>query len=175
MKLFSATFLPAVSIVVLSCLLTGQSGTAAEKVSARMAPAEAKAPVRATSVVSNQIPVVEIPESVFVADFNDLKARDPFFPNAQYVSLQRNKRPDPVLVSKPVADDTVLRGLRITGLGGVGDKRWAMINGVTVYLGEAAPIQTGGKLVTVEFVEMSDRSVTVGIKNTTTRREIKLD
>lgn len=175
MKLCRAQSLPFVSIAVLSCLLTGQSVTAAEKVSARTVPAEARAAVRPTSVVSNQIPVVEVPESVFVADFNDLKARDPFFPNAQYVSQQRNKRPDPVSVPKPVSDDSILRGLRITGLGGVGDKRWAMINGVTIYLGEAASIQTGGKLIQVEFVEMSAESVTVGIKDTVTRREIKLD
>lgn len=175
MNMFRTQSWPVVSIAVLSCLLTGQSVTAAEKVSARTVSAEATTAVRPTSVISNQIPVVEIPESVFVADFKDLKARDPFFPNAQYVSLQRNQRPDPVQVDRPVADDTVLRGLRITGLGGVGDKRWAMINGVTIYLGEAAPIRTGGKVVQVEFVEVSDQSVTVGIKNTATRREIKLD
>jgi hypothetical protein len=175
MKLFRAPSLPAVSIAVLSCLLTGQSVPAAEKVSARTVQAEATAPGRSTSVVSNQIPVIEIPESVFVVDFNDLQARDPFFPNAEYVSRQRNKRPEPAPAAQPASDDSVLRGLRITGLGGVGDKRWAMINGVTIYLGEAAPILTGGKVIQVEFVEISDQSVTVGIKDTATRREIKLD
>jgi hypothetical protein len=175
MRSSRALFLPVVSIAVLSCLLPVQSLTAAEKVSARTVPAEARTAVRSASVVSNQIPVVEIPESVFVADFNDLRARDPFFPNAQYVSQQRNKRPDPIPVPKPVSDDSILRGLRITGLGGVGDKRWAMINGVTIYLGEAAPIQIGGRPIQVEFVEMSDQSVTVGIKGTATRREIKLN
>jgi hypothetical protein len=175
MRSSRALFLPVVSIAVLSCLLPGQSVTAAEKVAARTVSAEASPVVRSASVVSNQVPVVEIPESVFVADFNDLRARDPFFPNAQYVSQQRQKQEEkkPLVVAAP--DDSLLRGLRITGLGGVGDKRWAMINGVTIYLGEAAPIQIGGRPIQVEFVEMSDQSVTVGIKGTATRREIKLN
>lgn len=175
MKSSRAQFLPVVSIAVLSCLLPSQSATAAEKVSARTVPAEARTGARSASVVSNQIPVVEIPESVFVADFNDLRARDPFFPNAQYVSQQRHKREEKKSHVATAPDDSLLRGLRITGLGGVGDKRWAMINGITIYLGEAAPIQSGGRLIHVEFVEMSDKSVTLGIKDTATRREIKLD
>lgn len=167
-----------VSLAVSVCLLSSQQTNAAEKVSARTLPSAGKAeqaPRRSTSIVSNQIPVIEIPPSVFVANFQDASAADPFFPNAQYIKSSR-KRSEPVLQAKSgSADDAPLKALKVTGVGGVGDKRWAMLNGVTIYVGESASFQVNGKSEKIECVEISDTAVTVGIKGTETRREIKLN
>lgn len=170
-----------VSLAVSVCLFSSQQASAAEKVSARTLPSAGKAeqveksPGRSTSIISNQIPLIEIPPSVFVANFQDASAADPFFPNAQYIKNSR-KRSEPVIQAKPgSADDAPLKALKVTGVGGVGDKRWAMLNGVTIYVGESASFQVNGKSEKIECVEISDTAVTVGIKGTETRREIKLN
>lgn len=165
-----------VPLAVSMCLFSSQPAAAAEKASARTLPQESEKPAtRATSIISNQIPVIEIPESVFVANFQDTSSADPFFPNAQYIKNGR-KKPDPVITTKPgMADDAALKVLKVTGVGGVGDKRWAMLNGVTIYVGESATFQVNGKSEKIECLEISESAVTVGIKGTETRREIKLN
>ncbi len=164
-----------VSVVVSACLFPSQS-VAAEKVSARSVQQPVERPsTRSASIISNQIPIIAVPESVFVANYLDSSADDPFFPGAQYIKNSR-KRPDPVIAVKPgLADDAPLKALKVTGVGGVGEKRWAMLNGVTIYVGESASFQVNGKPEKIECVEISDTSVVVGIKGTQTRREIKLN
>ena len=167
-----------VSLAVSVCLHSSQQAGAAEKVSARTLPSAGKTEQtlnRSTSIISNQIPVIDIPPSVFVANFQDASAADPFFPNAQYIKNSR-KRSEPVIQAKSgSADDAPLKALKVTGVGGVGDKRWAMLNGVTVYVGESATFQVNGKSEKIECVEISNTAVTVGIKGTETRREIRLN
>ncbi len=176
MKAISLHPLSIVSLVAAACLFMGQASSGAEKVSARTLPEETpKASPRSTSIISNDIPVIEVPPSLFVANFQDSSATDPFFPNAQYIKNSR-KRPDPVIAVKPgLTDDAALKALKVTGVGGVGDKRWAMLNGVTIYVGESATFQVNGKSEKIECLEISATAVTVGVKGTETRREIKLD
>jgi hypothetical protein len=50
-----------------------------------------------------------------------------------------------------------------------------MLNGVTIYVGESATFQMNNKAEKIECLEISTTSITVGIKGTETRREIKLD
>ncbi len=165
-----------VSLVAAACHLSSHAAVAAEKVSARtVTPPAPKAPARSTSIISNEIPVIEVPPSQFFANFQDASGTDPFFPNAQYIKNSR-KRPDPVIPVKPgLADDAPLKALKVTGVGGIGDKRWAMLNGVTVYVGENATFQVNGRAEKIECLEISENAVTVGIKGTETRREIKLN
>jgi len=165
-----------VSLVVAACHFSSHPASAAEKVSARtVKPPAVEAPTRSTSIISNEIPVIEVPPSQFSANFQDASGTDPFFPNAQYIKNSR-KRPDPVIAVKPGhADDAPLKALKVTGVGGVGDKRWAMLNGVTIYVGENATFQVNGKPEKIECLEISASAVIVGIKGTETRREIKLN
>ena len=117
--------------------------------------------------------MIAIPQSEFTG-FNPGKGvTDPFFPGARYLLAQR-RTPEPVATA-PVLDDTPLKALKITGVGGVGEKRWAMVNGVTLYMGEHATIQVNGKGVAVQCVEFTDQAVVLGNKGTSIRREIKLD
>jgi len=167
--------LASVSLAFSTCLFSGQSA-AAEKASARTIPPEsAKASTRSTSVISNQIPVIDIPESVFVANLKDAAAADPFFPSADYVKNSRKKFEPAIQAPLGSTDDAPLKALKVTGVGGVGDKRWAMLNGVTIYMGESATFQVNGKSEKIECLEISETAVTVGIKGTETRREIKLN
>lgn len=170
MNSFLTKFSPVLSSVVLACLFFVQQTAAAEKVAARTVPAKT---TRSTSVVSNEIPVINIPQSTFVADFSDRKGRDPFYPTATYINNIRPKVATPV--EKPDDGNEILKGLRVTGSGGVEGRRWAMINGLTLHVGEAATIPVGGKAYKVECIELSDKSVTVGIKGSNARRELKLD
>jgi hypothetical protein len=165
-----------VSLVAAACLFSGHPTVAAEKVSARtVTPTVPKASTRSTSIISNDIPVIEVPPSLFVANFQDSSGTDPFFPNAQYIRNSR-KRAEPVITAKPgPGDDAPLKALKVTGVGGIGDKRWAMLNGVTIYVGENATFQVNGKAEKIECLEISNTAVTVGIKGTETRREIKLN
>lgn len=164
-------FSPVLSSVLAACLLSVQPAAAAEKVAARTVPAKT---TRSTSVVSNEIPVIEIPQSTFVADFSDRKSRDPFYPSATYINNIRPKVFTPI--GKPPDDgNEVLKGLRVTGSGGVEGRRWAMINGMTIHVGEAATVPVGGKAYKVECIELSDKSVTVGIKGSNARRELKFE
>lgn len=158
------------SLAVSLCLISDHSSKAAEKVSARTLP---KAAPRSTSILSNDIPVVEIPASVFVADFNDRSARDPFYPDASYI--HREKESEKKEVPSPVLDNSILKSAKLNGLGGIGDKRWAMINNVTLYLGEEVKLQIGGKLLPIECVSIGEKSVTIGIKGTSIRRQINLE
>jgi len=158
------------SLVAGWCLLSSQPVAGAEKASARTVPK--KAP-RSTSIVTSDIPVVEIPQSTFVPDIRNRQARDPFFPNAQYAKKPTEPvAPTPV---KPLVDDGTLSSLKLTGVGGVGEKRWAMVNGTTLYLGEHARFQIGGRPLEIECVEMDEKTVTVGIKGTNIRRALRLD
>jgi len=165
-----------VSLVVAACHFSSHGAAAAEKVSARtVTPAALEAPTRSTSIISNEIPVIEVPPSQFSANFQDTSGTDPFFPNAQYIKNSR-KRPDPVITMKPGhADDAPLKALKLTGVGGISGKRWAMLNGVTIYVGENATFLVNGKAEKIECLEISESAVTVGIKGTETRREIKLN
>jgi hypothetical protein len=168
MRSYRPTLRVQLSFLLLVCLFSRQVAHSAEKVSARTLPT-----TRSASIISNDIPVIQVPESVFVIDFKDRNARDPFFPNASYTRSSKNKdpRPDP----KPLYDDGSLASLKLNGMGGVGDKRWAMVNGVTLYLGETAKIEIGGKSLPIECVELDAKSATIGIKGTQTRKQLKLD
>lgn len=173
MRTFSTPLLLGVSLAASVCLLSGQPVKAAEKASARTVTVKA-APTRSTSVISNEIPVVDIPSSVFVANYSDRSGRDPFFPGADYFRKGETRQRPSINAPLAAPDDAVLKTLKINGSGGVGDKRWVMVNGVTVYLGEHATFQVNGKPVKIQCFEISDKAITVGIKDTATRREIKL-
>jgi hypothetical protein len=165
-----ASLLPVLTLSVLPCLLSSQSAAAADKVSARTVETPS---TRTTSIASSEIPEIEIPKSTFVADFNDRTARDPFFPNAAYV---KPKQVAPVTPDTKVSGgETSLDTLKLTGMGGVGDKRWAMINGITHYLGESSKIRINGRVVSIEILEMDETSTTVGVVGTSSRRQMKLD
>ena len=170
MKSPSAKLVAAVSSVLLACLVFGQPAMAAEKVAARTLPTT---PSRSTSVISNEIPVIDIPQSAFVVDFGDRKSRDPFYPNATYINNSRPKLT--ATMAKPDDGNEILKALRVTGSGGVEGRRWVMINGVTVHVGEAATVPVAGKAYKIECLEMADKSVTLGLKSANARREIKLE
>lgn len=171
MKLLYKTWLASVSLSFALCLVSDQNAKSAEKVSARTLP---NTTPRSGSIISNDIPEIEIPPSVFIADYTDLQARDPFFPNATYVKRPQKVNETHVPEPTPV-DDSVLKPLKLTGMGGIGDKRWAMINNVTLYLGEDAKFNVGGKAITVECLKLDDKSVTIGIKGKPIRRQINLE
>lgn len=160
-----------VSLSVLLCLYSDHTAWAAEKVSARTLP---QTGTRSTSIISNDIPEIQIPSSVFVADYSDKAARDPFFPDASYLKRSEVIDKPQKAMSKPV-DDSIFKVLKVNGLGGVGDRRWAMVNHVTIYLGENAKFTVGGKSVVVECVEMGDKSVVLGIKGTSNRHQFNVE
>ncbi|MBI1176438.1 hypothetical protein GC207_03260 [bacterium] len=171
MKSSYQSWLASVSLSLLTCLVSDHSAAGAETVSARTLP---NTTPRSGSIISNQIPEIEIPSSVFVSDFSNPSARDPFFPNAIYT--QSKKKIDDAPQPTPTQlDDGVLKSLKLTGMGGVGDRRWAMINNVTIYLGEDAKFNVGGKLLTVECLKLDEKSVTIGVKGKPIRRQIDLE
>jgi len=147
-------------VTILSNL--GSVATAAEKVSARTV---AHSGSRSSSIVSNKVAEVVVPESVFV-DAADRK--DPFFPDAEY---RKQSKPAP---PKQFGGDAILNQLKLTGFGGIGDKRWAMINGISIYLNESSKIVVNGKPHKIVCLEMQENSVTVGFENGSARRELKL-
>ena len=156
------------SFSMFACFISATPSDAAETVSARSLP-EKVAP-RSTSIVSNTVATVNIPESVFI-DRPPPQGKDPFFPDAHYRKLSKN---DPI-ATPGQNGDALLATLKLTGFGGVGNKRWAMINGVAIYEGESSPVRIGGNLHQVACLEMKDQSVLVGIKDNPARRELKLD
>jgi len=156
-----------VSMSIFACLASAPRATAAEKVSARSLPEVAP---RSTSIVSNTVAVVEVPLSIFV-DRPHPEGRDPFFPDASY-----RKRSEKEPNQTPVQNgDIILAKLKLTGFGGIGKKRWAMIDGVSIYEGEMSNVRVGGNLHKIVCLEMRDQSVLVGIKDNPARRELKLD
>ena len=156
-KVFGYTLLIAV------CVGWITAATAAEKVSARTV---THTGARSGSILSNKVQKVDIPLSVF-EDAQERK--DPFFPNAEY-RLNTAKKSENI--SGGMA---FLKQLKLTGFGGIGNKRWAMINGVSIYQNESAKIGVGGQFRNITCLEMKDNSVTIGIKGGTARHELKLD
>lgn len=152
-----------VSVFLLVCVGARFQVTAADKVAARTV---MHTGAHNSSIVSNKVSKVKIPPSVF----NDAPERkDPFFPNAKY--RESDERPT------TVADGggAILNRLKLTGFGGIGNKRWAMINGVSIYEGESSKIRVGSALYEVVCLEMKEQSVTVGLKDDLARRELELD
>ena len=152
------------------CVYSGHSAHSAEVVSAR---AIEQSATRSASIVTSEVPIVQVPQSEFLVDFNDHNGRDPFFPNAKYV--KPTVAAPPKQESRPVTDDSSLSSLKLSGMGGVGEDRWAMINGTTIYLGEPARVQVNGKVLQLECVQMDEKSVTIGIVGTSIRRQLNLD
>ena len=142
------------------------SGSAQEKVAARTATQNGGD--RSGSILSNRVEHVDIPTSVFE---DTVDRRDPFFPDASYRILEAK----PIEPEYAVGDDTILKQLKLNGFGGIGDKRWAMVNGVSIYQNESANVRVGGKIYPVTCLQLKDTSVVLGIKNTTARHELKLD
>ncbi|HAV63785.1 MAG TPA: hypothetical protein DCY13_15645 [Verrucomicrobiales bacterium] len=168
MKLFRILRPLGVSMLACACLHSGQPGHAAEKAAARSTRESTARP----TLISNIVAEIEIPLAEFVADIRDRRGRDPFFPDAKYWQAKETKPQ----VEQPKDDGgAALEPLKITGMGGIGDRRWAMINGVTIYVGENAIIRVGAKAYDVVCHEMTDKSVIVGIKGSNARREIKID
>jgi hypothetical protein len=159
------------SVVVAVCLLSSHPTEAAEKAAARTVE---PAPKRPSSIISSEIPVITLPDSEFVANYSDVSARDPFFPQANYVK-QGRKRTEPAPALKAEPSDSVLKPFKVNGVGVLQGKRWAMLNGVTVFAGESATFQVNNTPVDVECIDVTEKQVTIGIKGTSTRREIKLD
>lgn len=151
-----------VSMSMIGCL--GIDLSAAEVAAARSLP---KAAPASSLLATNELPKVVIPVSEFDADTNPA---DPFYPNAKY--LKKNA-PEPV-AGKAVDGDAALAPLRLMGLGGVGEKRWAMVNGTAVYLGEYTTVTVGNKAYKITCVEIKERSVVVGLKDSPARRELNL-
>jgi hypothetical protein len=154
------------SISLLACVTSASSAEPAIKASARSLPEGVAA--RSTSIVSNTVAVVEVPQSVFV---DRPQGKDPFFPDADYRKQlkKESKRPS------DLGGDAILATLKLTGFGGIGNKRWAMINGVAIYEGESSSVRVGNSLRQIECLEMKEQSVVVGIKDDPARRELKLD
>ncbi len=150
---------------ILACLAYSPRCAAAETVSARTIPDVAP---RSSSILSNTVAAVEVPESVFV---DRPQGKDPFFPDASYRKLKIKKSlPDP-----GVGGDAILQALKLTGFGGTGTNRWAMINGVTIYENESSTVRVAGASHQILCLEMKDESVIVGIKDNPAQRELKLD
>jgi hypothetical protein len=162
---------PGLSLAAAVCLLSGQSVEAAEKAAARTVES---APKRPSSIIASEIPVIDLPNSEFVANYSDVSARDPFFPEADYIKKNR-KRDNPVIIQRTDPSDSVLKPFKVNGVGVLQGKRWAMLNGVTVFAGESATFSVNNSPVVVECVDVTEKQVTIGVKGTTTRREIKLD
>jgi hypothetical protein len=154
-----------VSMSILACLASGSRTVAAEKASALTLP---ETSARNSSIVSNTVAVVEIPASVFV---DRPSGQDPFYPNASY-RKQVSKTPAP---NPGDGGDALLKTLKLTGFGGIGKKRWAMINGVSVYEGETSSVRIGSTLHQIVCLEMKEHSVIVGTKDNPAQRELKLD
>lgn len=114
--------------------------------------------------------VVDIPLSVFRDDASGI---DPFYPNAQY---RVSKKPQLAEVA-PVNElnSGVLKDLKLNGMGGVGERSWALVNGISMYVGEVTRIPVGGKAYELICLEVKQRSVVIGIKDTNIQRELKLD
>ena len=155
------------SISLFACVTSASSAEPAIKVSARSLPEGVAA--RSTSIVSNTVAVVEVPQSVFV---DRPQGKDPFFPDADYRKMQLKKESSR---SSDEGGDKALATLKLTGFGGIGNKRWAMINGVAIYEGEWSSVRVGNVLHQIECLEMKEQSVVVGIKNDPARRELNLD
>jgi len=175
MKIPERTLACTLASAALACLLSGQLLGAAEKVAARTLPQSSTTDGAADqpgSLLRREVPKVDVPVAEFTDNAADTSARDPFFPNNSYRKIKPARvEPD----RSPEVSATVLDPLKLTGVGGVGDNRWAMLNGVTLYLGESAVVRVGAKAYEIVCHEITDKSVTVGLKNQDTRRVLKIE
>lgn len=155
------------------CLLLVHCGIAAEKVAARSTKNDSNSPARDT-LLSTTIAEIQVPQAEFKANVSDRTGRDPFFPKADYWQPKDGVKEQ---LSKPEPDQgqAILSLLKLTGVGGFAERRWAMINGVSVYVGENAVVRVGGKAYEIVFHEMTEKSVVLGLKGSNARREIPID
>ena len=106
------------------------------------------------------------PKSVFV--YNDMKGKDPFFPN-------RN-RGGTIAVSTNTAASTGpnLADLQLRGLAGPPERRIALINNLTFTKGEEQEVRVGNAKVKIKVLEIREKSVIILIEGQTDSKELVL-
>jgi len=108
---------------------------------------------------------VEIPESEFVVPTSPIQGRDPFFPLSRRVMVEfANDTAKPVKAA-PVA-------LTLQGISGTESKRYALISGRTLVVGEEAEIVVGAGRARVRCINIKEDSVTIEVDGNV--QELKL-
>ena len=122
-------------------------------------PVHAAEPARATNEFA-------FPKSVFI--YNDMKGKDPFFPN-------RN-RGGTVSVSTNTAISTGpnLADLQLRGLAGPPERRIALINNLTFTKDEEQEVRIGNAKAKIKVLEIREKSVIIRIEGQTESKELVL-
>jgi hypothetical protein len=132
-------------------VVTAQAATATN------APAPAKSQPAATNSV------IEIPKSQFTIPTTVADGRDPFFPNSSRLAAK-------AVTGKAPAAPTVT--LVLQGISGTEAKRFALISGRTMVVGEEADIAVDKSRVRVRCLDIREDSVVVDVDGK--QQELKL-
>lgn len=120
---------------------------------------QAAEPARATNEFA-------FPKSVFI--HNDMKGKDPFFPN--------RARGGTVAVSTntPVSTGPNLADLQLRGIAGPPERRIALINNLTFTTGEEQEVRSGNAKAKIKVLEIREKSVIILIEGQTDSKELVL-
>jgi hypothetical protein len=109
------------------------------------------------------------PKSAFVNDPE--VGKDPFFPH----STRRLESMPRLATTNAVAPSSLLwNQLALKGICGTKGEPLALINGVTVSIGELAEIKFGRQIVKVRCREIRERSIVLQLDGSSETRELKL-
>jgi hypothetical protein len=133
--------------------------------------APVKPPANAPASVAVEIPKAVLErKSVFHADSKT--ARDPFFPNSARRGASKLASVPAVAPETPKAKPVDL--LELKGIAGPPSRRFALVNGQLLSVGEEAYVSTSAGSIKVKCVEISENSVVLTINDEQQKKELRL-
>jgi hypothetical protein len=109
------------------------------------------------------------PKSVFVNDPE--VGKDPFFPHS---TRRLEAMPRPSTTNSVAPSSLLWNQLALKGICGTKGEPLALVNGVTVSVGELAEIKFGRQIVKVRCREIRERSIVLQLDGSSETRELKL-
>ena len=108
-----------------------------------------------------------LPKSVFV--YNDMKGKDPFFPNRP-----RAGTVPVVSTNVPTSTGPNLADFQLRGITGPPERRIALINNLTFTKGEEQEVRAGNGKVKIRVMEIREKSVVIVIDGQVEPKELVL-
>ena len=124
---------------------------------------------RAENKPADAKPESTAPKSVFVNEADS--GRDPFYPHS---TRRLEALPRTTVTNAVAASSAVWNQIALKGICGTKDEPLALVNGVTVTVGELAEIKFGRQIVKIGCREIRERSVVLELDGSREAREIKL-
>jgi len=114
---------------------------------------------------TNSLAAIEIPKSTFIIPTTTSQGRDPFFPLSRRMVVDATPKTGTTPIAAPV-------NFVLQGISGTESKRFALINGRTLVVGEEREVPSGTTRVQVRCLEIREDSVKIEVNGVTS--ELKL-